>query len=81
MSKAWGSDIVLNPSTTPSILAVIEQVDPSRRRFLHRSASVAVMGALGGLSMGMMREAVAVPPPPVGGIGFTPLAADTGAHH
>ncbi len=68
------NDTSLNPSPNENIFDVIERADPARRRFLKL--------AVGGTALSMtafplsMRNAGAAPAP-VGGIGFTPVPADT----
>jgi len=67
------NEVTLNPSHNESILNIIDQADPSRRRFLKF--------AIGGTALSItafpfsMQTAQAAPAP-VGGIGFTQLAAD-----
>ncbi|MCE2949118.1 MAG: PhoX family protein [bacterium] len=68
------NETTLNPTTNESILDVIDQVAPGRRRFLKFTAGGAAM-SMSALPLSM--KAAHAAPPPVGGIGFTQLAADT----
>jgi len=68
------NDITLNPNPNESILDVIEQVEPGRRRFLKFTVGGAAMSMT---ALPMSMKAAHAAPAPVGGIGFTQLAADT----
>ena len=46
------NDVSLNPSSSPSIRNVIDQVDASRRQFIHGSVSAAALASAGGLTLG-----------------------------
>jgi hypothetical protein len=67
------NDITLNPNPNESILDVIERVEPGRRRFLKFTAGGAAMSMT---ALPMSMQAAHAAPAPVGGIGFTQLAAD-----
>jgi uncharacterized protein len=73
------NDISLNRSANPSIRDVIEQTDPSRRRFIQGSVGSAALAAAGGLTMsGFVQSVQAAPvPPSLGfpGIGFESIPA------
>jgi uncharacterized protein len=68
------NDITLNPNPNESILDVIERVEPGRRRFLKFTVGGAAMSMT---ALPMSMKAAHAAPAPVGGIGFTQLAADT----
>ena len=68
------NDITLNPNPNESILDVIDRVEPGRRRFLKFTAGGAAMSMT---ALPLSMKAAHAAPPPVGGIGFTQLAADT----
>ncbi|MBC7779059.1 MAG: PhoX family phosphatase [Proteobacteria bacterium] len=68
------NELSINPSQNESILDVIDRVEPGRRRFIKFAAGTAAMSMTAfPLSMKTANAA----PPPVGGIGFAQLAADT----
>ena len=73
------NDVSLNPSSSPSIRNVIDQVDASRRQFIHGSVSAAALASAGGLTLGGLVGTVqAAPvPPSLGfpGMGFESIPA------
>lgn len=75
------NDVTLNPSSAPSIRDVIDQIEPSRRRFLMTSMGSAALAAIGGVStLGFVDVVSAAPLPPgngFGGIGFDSISPTT----
>ncbi|MFT3735787.1 MAG: PhoX family phosphatase [Rhodocyclaceae bacterium] len=76
------NDLTLNPSANDSIHDVIDQIEPSRRRFIKGAASSSMLAAAGGVTMSGILNTVEAAPIPAGsgqqvGIGFESIAPDT----
>lgn len=73
------NDETLNPSPNASIRAVIDAVDPGRRRFIHGSMGAAALASAGGLTLaglaGTVQAAPVPPSPGFPGIGFDSIPA------
>jgi uncharacterized protein len=72
------NDATLHASAQPSIRDVVEQVDPSRRRFLQTGVSASMLAGFGGITLGGLVQTVhASIPPSTGfpGIGFANVPA------
>lgn len=52
------NDVTINPSGNESIRDVIEQVDPSRRKFMQTGLSAAALASAGGLTLGGLTRTV-----------------------
>lgn len=68
--------ISINPSANESVRDVIDRVDTNRRPFMKGGLGAATLTAFGGEALlGAVRGAYAATPAPVGGIGFSSIAA------
>ena len=77
------NDVSLNPSSTPSIHDVINQVDASRRQFVKGGVGAAALASAGGLTLSGLVSTVQAAPAPATlgfpGMGFDSVPANTRA--
>ncbi|MDO9237696.1 MAG: PhoX family phosphatase [Aquabacterium sp.] len=77
------NDVSLNPSSTPSIHDVINQVDASRRQFVKGGVGAAALASAGGLTLSGLVSTVQAAPVPASlgfpGMGFDSVPANTRA--